>query len=86
MPRHSISTLRSNRGSPRLLAGASLGFAALLIAGCSKEPETLVADPVTVNEAADTAAETGRPTITPVELGNGSANGADQNGAVSNAQ
>lgn len=86
MTGRSISAERMNRERTRLLAGASLAFAALLAAGCSNEPDTLVTDPATVNEAADSAAETGRPTITPIELGNGAANAADQNGAVSNAQ
>ena len=85
MTRGPISTSR-NRGKSRVLAAPGLALAALLVAGCSKEPETLVTDPATVNEAADTAAETGRPTITPIEFGNGSANAADENGAVANAQ
>ena len=86
MTRDPISTSRANRCKNSVLAGAGLALAAILIAGCSKEPEALVTDPATVNEAADTAAETGRPTITPVEFGNGSANAADENGAVANAQ
>ena len=55
---------------------AAAAFAAL--AAC--EERTVVADPEVMNDAADMAAETGQPTYTPIEVGNG----ADANAATGN--
>lgn len=55
----------------RMITAAAAAAAFASLAACEKEPETLVVDPAGVNQAAETAAETNRTTVTPIELGNG---------------